>query len=239
MVSYNAACDAGFYYSETLADLRRDLLIRLGYAAQVDNPPPGMTALLDNFLRRGQAFLYRRYRPLQTERFYSWTMVVDERFYGILANEDDCGKKVNFDRITGVWVEDLNGTWLPLTRGIDASWFTSIDRPGLPSHYAIRQNIEVFPAPAEEYTLHVKGHFGLLPFTEDDDICTIDHELLFLWALANAKNHYGQPDGRDIAEEAQTMLRDIIADSHGDARYVPGTRQMPAATRPLFVDLEE
>lgn len=235
MTVYNAACDAGFYYSETLLNLRTDLLIRLGYSAQAANPPSGMAALLDNFLQRGQAFLYRRYKPLQTERFYSWTMVPGERFYGILANEDSCGKKVQFDRISSVWVVDLNGAWLPLRRGIDPAMFTSVDQEGIPARYEIRQNIEVFPAPSAAYTLMVKGHFGLLPFTEDTDVCTIDSELLFLWALANAKNHYGQADAGDIADEANTMLRDIIAASHGDARYVPGEQPLPTASQPIFL----
>lgn len=235
MPNYNAACDAGFYYSETLADLRRDLLIRLGYAARIASPPPGMNDLLDNFLQRGQAFLYRRHKPLQTERFYEWTMVQGERFYGILANEDSCGKKVQYDRISSVWVEDLNGDWLRLTRGINPALFTSVTQEGLPAVYEIRQNIEVFPAPDAAYTLRVKGHFGLMRFTEDTDICTIDSELLFLWALANAKNHYGQPDAADIAAQAQTMLRDIIGGSHGDARYIPSESRAPAPTKPVFL----
>jgi hypothetical protein len=235
MTSYNAACDAGFYYSETLATLRRDLLVRLGYSAQANNPPPGMADLLNSFLQRGQAYLYRKYSSLQTKRFYSWTMVPGERFYGILANEDACSKKVIYDRIESAWVVDMNGTWLPLTRGISPSLFTGVSYNGLPTRYDIRQTIEVFPAPDVAYTLQVKGHFGLLPFTADEDVCTIDSELLFLWALANAKNHYGQPDANSVAQEAQAMLGMIVADSHGDARYVPGTRPQPAPPKPVFL----
>lgn len=238
MTVYNAACDAGFYYSETLAELRRDLLVRLGYSAQADTPPPGMVDLLDSFLRRGQDFLYRRFAPLQTERWFQWTMVPDERFYGILANTDSCGKKVRYDRISEVWLEDLNGSWSPLTRGINPGLFTNIQQPGIPSRYEIRQTIEVYPAPDQAYTLHVKGHFGLMRFSEDTDICTVDPDLLFLWALGNAKNHYGQPDGADIAQEAQTMLKDMIGDSHGNRRYVPGEPTPAAATKPLFLDQE-
>jgi hypothetical protein len=234
MPDFNAACDAGFYYSETLASLRRDLLVRLGYAAQADNPPPGMADLLDSFLQRGQKFLYRRHAALETKRYFSWTMTVGERFYGILSNEDSCAKKLRPEMIESAWVEDLNGTWIPLARGINPALFTSVDFNGLPAFYDVRQTIEVFPAPAEAYTLHVFGRFGLMAFTEDTDYCTVDPDLLFLWALANAKNHYGQADAQDIASEAQTMLRDIIADSHGNTRYIPGAEPSVPATRPTM-----
>lgn len=46
---------------ETLADLRLYLMRRLGYAAVASNPPPGMTALLDEFINEAQAIVWRRY----------------------------------------------------------------------------------------------------------------------------------------------------------------------------------
>lgn len=222
MPNFNCACDDGFYDAETLAELRISLLERLGFAAQVNNPPPGMSALLDNFLRRGQSFLYRRYRALQTERFYRWTMTPGERFYGVRDNIDDCIKKLDAYKLTWVGVEDLNGAWLEMQSGIPPQFYTSVQYEALPARYEVRGCIEVFPAPDAAYTLRVKGHFGLQRFTEDTDPCTLDSELVFLWALANAKNHYGQPDAGDVAAQAQTYLREIVAGSHGTARYVPG-----------------
>lgn len=235
MTVYNAPDDAGFYYNETLGELRLSLLERLGYAAQAANPPPGMKELLNNFLIRTQNRLYRKYRALQTPRYYYWTMVPGERFYGILSNEDDSALKLNPNRILGVWVEDLNGVWLPVVRGINPSFFTIVNRPGIPARYEVRQTIEVFPAPSQAYTLRVKGHFGLRRFTEDEDPCTIDSDLLFMWALARAKNHYGQPDAGDVAQEANDMLRQIVAETHGDQRYIPGEPEKAPATKPIFL----
>jgi hypothetical protein len=238
MPNFNCECEDGFYGSETLADLRRDLLVRLGYAAQASAPPPGMALLLDNFLQRGQNFLYRRYRALRTERFYRWTMTPGERFYGIRDNIDDCTRKLDQSKITWAGVEDLNSAWLPLRNGIPPEFYTSSVYDGMPSHYEVRQCIEVFPAPDEAYTLRVKGHFGLERFTEDTDTCTLDSDLVFMWALANAKNHYGQPDAQDVAAQAQTYLRELVAETHGTKRYIPGTTTAAALTRPLFVDVE-
>lgn len=238
MPSYNCNCDDGFYDSETLSELRSAVLIRLGYAAQVNNPPPGMAALINSFLQRGQAFLYRRYRALQTERIFTWPLVEGERFYGLRDNDNDgCTKRLDSYKITSGWVEDLNGVWLPLRRGIDPAFYTAVDFQGIPSHYEIRQCIEVFPAPSAAYTLHVKGHFGLGRFTEDSDTATVDSELLFLWALANAKNHYRQPDAADVATQAQTYLREIVAGSNGDRRHIPGVVDTPQVPQPVFLPL--
>lgn len=238
MPSFNCQCDDGFYNNETLGELRISVLERLGYAAQAANPPPGMASLIDNFLRRGQAFLYRRYRALSTERFFSWPMTVGERFYG-LPNQavEGCSKRLDAYKLTGVYVEDLNGMWYPLINGIPPTFYTTVNFDGLPARYEIRQCIEVLPAPSEQYTLWIKGHFGLMPFSADEDRCTLDSELVFLWALANAKNHYGQPDAGDVAAQAQTYLRELVAASHGTRRYIPGTEELPPETPPIFLPL--
>lgn len=237
MVSFNCECDQGFYGTETLEELRTSMMERLGYASQADNPPPGMARLIDNFLRRGQAFLYRRHRALQTERFFSWEMVEGERFYDIPDNQEACTKRLDAYKISGVYVEDLNGQWLPLIAGIPPVYYTMASFNGLPQRYEIRQCIEVLPAPSTTYTLWVKGHFGLNRFTEDSDTTTLDSELVFLWALANAKNHYGQPDAQDVAMQAQAYLRELVAGSHGTRRYIPGTIDLPPETPPIFLPL--
>jgi len=44
----------------TLQDLRRDLMIRLGHAASVDRPPPGMADLLDQIIAESEQQLWSR-----------------------------------------------------------------------------------------------------------------------------------------------------------------------------------
>lgn len=235
-VNFDCDCDDETSH-ETLAQLRSRMMVRLGYAAQASNPPPGMAALLNDFLQSAQRFLYQKYKPLRTERFYTWTMEPGVRLYGIGSNEEGCTKRLNVYKVTWVGVEDLNGAWLPLVEGIPPEFYTAVSRNGLPGRYEIRQCIEVFPPPAEAYSLRIKGHFGLEAFTADADKTTIDSELVFLWALANAKNHYGQPDADDIATQANTYLKTLVAGSHNTARYVPGTQQLAAVPAPVFLPL--
>lgn len=224
--------------NETLAQLRRRLLVRLGYAAQADNPPPGMADLLDDFLVQSQRLLYRRYRALRTERFFTWTMIVGQRFYDLPDNDETCNKVLDPYRLSWVGVEDTNGAWYGLVKGIPPEVYTSVENQGLPALYEIRQCIEVFPAPSDNYKLRIKGHFGLTEFDEDTDTTTIDSELVFLWALANAKAHYGQPDASNVAAQAQTYLSTLVSGSHQTARYIPGRSVSPPIPRPLFLGLD-
>jgi hypothetical protein len=240
---FNCDCDTGIPEDVTLADLRRRLLVRLGYSAQADNPPPGMADLLDDFLSSSQRYLYRKYPALYTERFFTWTMDPDsdppQRFYDFDDNEEECEVRIDPLRITWAGISDVSGvndTWLPLIRGIPPEFYTSADRPGIPSRYEVRQCIEVYPAPDRAYKLRLKGHFGLLPFAEDADLCTLDDHLVFTWSLAAAKAHYGQPDAGEVKGEAGDYLKQLVKGAHGTARYVPGTYPVPSATRPLFLD---
>ena len=119
-------------------------------------------------------------------------------------------------------MEDSNGAWWPLIKGIPPEIYT-ITTNSRPTHYEIRQCIEVWPAPADDtWKLRIKGHFGLLPLAADSDETTIDPEAIFLQALANAKAHYGQPDADNYAAQAAGYVHSLVAGSHHTRRYVPG-----------------
>lgn len=231
---FNCECDDESGY-ETLGQLRRRLLIRLGFAAQADNPPPGMALLLDEFLLGAQRYLYRTFKALRTERFFRWDMEAGNRFYDLPNNDDTCSKKLDPYRVTWVGIQDQNQVWTPMIEGIPPEFYTGVAFQGLPERYEIRQCIEVFPAPYAGLTLRIKGHFGLSAFVADDDVATIDSELVFLWALGNAKAHYGHPDAGNIASQANNYRRDLVTGAHLTKRYVPGTVPAPPWTRPKFL----
>lgn len=233
---FNCACEDETNY-ETLEQLRTRLLVRLGYAAQAENPPPGMALLLNDFLVSSQRELYRTYAPKNLTRFFTWTMIPGQRMYDLPDNDETCDKKLEPTKIEYVGVEDLNGAWYDLVEGIPPNWYTSVSFSGIPSRYEIRQCIEVFVAPSDAFKLRIKGSFGLLSFTEDEDKATIDSELVFLWALAAAKAHYGQPDAEYYDTKARQYLRQLVAGNHMTARYIPGKLQIPPWTRPFFLPI--
>lgn len=231
--------------NETLLTLRTRMMRRLGYSAQAANPPPGMAELLDDFLRDAQEELYLKNPVLRTERLYRWTMVPGISYYGIRDNDSEtdftdvtCGKHLNSQsyRISWVGLEDLNAMWRPMSCGINPSFYTTAAQEGIPQLYEIRSCIEVFPVPNAAYKLWIKGQMGIDPFVANTDKTTINSDLVFSWALAMAKMHYGQKDAKFSDDSARETLRDTIAGMHLTRRYVPNTYKLPPAVEPVMID---
>jgi len=237
MATLNPAVTTGAY-TDTLKILRDRVLIRLGFAAQLASLPPGMAALINEFLSSAQIQLAQRFPELVTERFYTWTMVIGTRFY-TTTSDDEGATSPDFildpKKITWIGIEDLNGTFTPLIEGINPTLYTTEASDGLPRLYEIRQAIEVFPAPAETYKLQVKGRPLNFAFAADGDVATIDPELVFLLALANAKAHYNQPDASIYFTQATNHLGQLVAGSHGTKRYVPGVELASPAIQPRLI----
>lgn len=243
-IEFNCDCEsvplpADGFMIDSLANLRYRMLIRAGYAAQANNPPPGMKLLCNEFLREAQNQLYRQHSEYRTKRLYAWQMEVNQRYYGFANDESDC-RRLDPYSIDWVGFEDLNQAWYPLICGIDPVLYTRAQiSTGWPTHYEIRSCIEIFPAPRAPYTLWIKGRFGLDPFTADTDNTTIDAEAIFLLATGLLKSHYGQIDGQSMITQALNYTKYLVAGQHNTRRYVPRTRVQTPMTPPRFLPTEE
>jgi len=250
---FNCACETGLLYTDsagnksalavqfkldTLANLRQRMAIRLGYAAQAANLPAGITAFINEYLYDAQLQLDAKFRASNMERFFRWTMVPGQRYYGLSASEGGCDLLLNPNKVTWVGFEDLNKAWYNLIEGIPPEFYTRANiNFGWPARYEIRSCIEIFPAPQAAYTLWVKGQFGLRPFAADDDLTTFDSELVLLLALGNAKAARSQPDAQAVLGQATTYFGALVAGRHATARYIPRTRMQNPATPPRFTPL--
>lgn len=238
-VEFNCDCEAVSPY-DTLANVRRKMLIRLGYPNQLTNPPPGIATLVDEFLRdaQNQIYLQLQRAALRTERFFKWTMVPGQRYYALDANDNVCNAKLNPYKITWVGFEDLNKAWYRLDEGIPPEYYTRANiNFGWPTRFEIRSCIEVFPAPQAAYTLWVKGDFGVEALVADTDRFTIDDTAVFMLALGNAKAHYGQKDAQLVLTQAGNYTKALVAGSHGTKRYVPNSTTENPLTPPRFLPL--
>lgn len=234
--------DINGYPAATLAQLRQRILIRLGFSNQAANPPPGMAALVNDFLTSAQTYLYRRYMALHTKRFFRWKVNPGQRFYSLLDNDENVLSNFHMDpikRIEWAGIQDSRNVWYPLIEGIPPQLYTMLAKPWRPARYAIRGAIELYPMPDQTYWLWMRAHFGLLSFVNDTDQTTLDSELVFLHALANAKSHYGQPDANNIEAQANAYRQELIAGTHATAHYLPGTIAVPPAVRPTLIQYQD
>jgi len=232
---YNCECDDG-QPTVTLQQMRNRLARRLGFSVQVSMGalPPGMPELLDDFIRSTHELMYQRYSVMRLRRMFTWDMVAGQRFYDIDGNRDDCPRILNPDKLEWVGISQGDSSWRPLVCGINPVLYGSA-ATGIPSHYEIRQCIEVWPAPTDDtWQLRIKGDFGPTTLETDDDVLTVDPEAVFLQALANAKAHYGQADAANYASQATAYVRSRVAGSHQTRRYIPGSCVQPPAVRPLL-----
>jgi hypothetical protein len=191
--------------------------------------PPNATALLTEFLQDAQRQVIRRYPAVRMDRWFSWSLTEGERFYDLPDNDEQtadpaCTKTLDSLAIKEVLVARGN-TRIPLRKGIPSTAL-GYTTTGYPSHYDIKQCIEVWPAPsATEGTLLIRAGFNATAFAADGDTPSVDDELVLLLALANAKAHYKQPDAGNIAGEFEVHLMGVVAGSHGADRYVPGNNR--------------
>lgn len=250
---FNCDCESGLMYTDpsgnisllgqqfkldTLANLRTRAAIRLGYAAQAANLPAGLSTEIDEYLRDAQLQLDLKLRASNMERFFRWTMVPGQRYYGLSKSEGGCNLLLNPYKVTWVGFEDLNKAWYNLIEGIPPEFYTRANiNFGWPARYEIKSCIEIFPAPQAAYTLWVKGNFGLRPFVANTDVTSFDAELVLLLALGNLKAKKGQADAQALISQATTYIGALVAGRHATARYVPKTRIQNPATPPRFLPL--
>jgi len=239
--AYNTSPTNNKVTTDTLANLRKRILIRLGFSNQAANPPPGMAALVNDFLLDGQKYLYRRYMQLHTKRMFRWKVNPGQRFYTLDNNDENAIDNVNLDyakTVEWVGIQDLRNVWYPMIQGIPPQLYTMITKPWRPARYELRGSIEIYPTPDQTYFMWIRGHFGLMTFTTDSNNTTIDSDLVFLHCLANAKAHYGQPDANNVESQANAYRAELIAGTHQTAHYLPGTIAVPPAVRPTLIQFD-
>lgn len=225
-VSNNCSCtDVGGRAYRTLAELRGVVMSRCGFGNQIDNPPPGVAAMINSILYEAQYSLYNRFTSLRMERFFTWQLLPGVNLYGLGDTIDDCDKRLNPDKLKYVGVVREGNLWTRLIAGIPPNLNSYPNTSGYPIRYEIRQCIEVWPIPGDEAgQLVMKGIFDLLPFADDADVCSIDDSLILALAIADTKAHYRQPDAERYLQRAEVLLQSLVAGTHLTRRYIPGQR---------------
>jgi hypothetical protein len=193
----------------TLESLRTELAARVGGMAGVSFGHP----ILTSFLQGAQEALYEigQWRHLRSHAEIA--VSAGSVWYDL---PDDC----NVEKI-GLVAHRISGTWVPLHEGIELR-HRNFSAPGQPSRYDVSWNpdavapawkvqIELHPQPIAATTVRIEYTRSLLPFFLDDHVASIPTGPLFLHALANAKQHFRQPDAPSYAAQLEALLTSIQA----------------------------
>ena len=192
--------------------------------------PPGAKPAIDAHIRSANELIYRRYDALHVERYFSWQLQAGVGLYALSANAEGQGVNPQSDKILdpykirSVRYRSDAGGWQNLAHGIPSHAQEAM--LGRPSHFDVRDCIRVWPVPeATEGSLVVSGHWGPDAFIDDDDYPSVDGELVYLLATANAKSQFGQQDAQLYVQQFESHLGRLVAGAHGVARYLPGFRE--------------
>ena len=118
--------------TSTLADLRKQLRVRLGYAAVADASGP-MQDLMNSFLIDAHEQLAIQLETAPDRRDWIMPLEAGKTLYEMPT--DDCGYTPDHERILGVYVQ-VDANWTQLRRGIDPTLYT-ITSTGIPTFYDI------------------------------------------------------------------------------------------------------
>ena len=191
----------------TLGAMRAELLARLGMGAQGASGGANLT-LIDSFLRNGQAQLYELADWRHLTEYLDKTTGIGQSLYDYPPNAARNQRILRLERL-------VSGEYVQLREGISTAMWSTIATRGAPARYERYAQINVYPQADQAYTLRIWYVRDLGRFTQDNDPATLDDEMVFLHAIANAKAHYRQPDAQTYQSQLNTLLGQIRGRSYG------------------------
>lgn len=211
----------------TLGELRAEVLARLGMGAMGASGGASQV-LIDSFLRNGQAQLYR---------LQDWRHLVEyeDKTLGVGQNLIDYPDGCERDRRVLRIEYPYNEQWARLCEGITTEMWSTMDTQSYPSRYERYAQILIYPKADQIYTVRVWYVRDLARFTEPGDNATLDDEMIFLHALANAKAHYRQPDAQTYQGQLNTLLASLRGQSFGSNGVYRRERDIEIERKPAVV----
>lgn len=179
--------------------------------------PPKIVAMCTQWLKLAQKRLNERYTRLKNDLWWTIDIEAGERIYDVPY---DASSGLDFGKAHEVWLLDVD-RWLPMTGGIPPEMFTNTTQT-IPTNFEFREYFEVFPEPDKAYTAYIKGHRGLLAFSADGDVTTLDPEVILIQALVWAKRHFRDLQGaREYERDLEDWIGRLNAKQFAGMRFVP------------------
>ena len=205
---------------QTLGELRALLTQRLGFGS-AGAAAGVISGTIDNFLFNAQIQLYLQADWKKLQHYADKTVGIGQYLIDYPTVAAGAPADANSERILKIAVK-VNSLWVDLREGINTEHYSYQDRRYYPQRYERYSQIELWPQADIAYTVRIWYIRELGRFTQDADRCTIDDDLIFLHALANAKAHYRQPDADIYTRQMQSLLTQLKTKQFGTRSYRRG-----------------
>ena len=189
--------------------------------------PAGARAAVDQHIRSANELIYRRYDALHLRYFFSWQFAAGVSRYCLADNDEATDnppqndKRLDAYRVLSATVETDGGARYELGHG--SPRYARQDMTGRPTHFELTGCIRVWPTPEDADSAAIlECYCEPQGFTDDADYPSVDAELLYLLATANAKSQFGQNDAQLYVQQFESHLGRLTSGTHGTRRYVPG-----------------
>jgi hypothetical protein len=205
---------------DSLEAIRTKVMIRCGAAAGASFGFP----LFESFIKDAHDQLWQMVDWKFLKTFNDQPSVIGERWYDLPS---DCAME-KIERV--VFKRRGSSIEYRMNSGIDES-MRSIDLSGVPYRYEVRTNpnspapnavqIEVYPKVSVDGIIRVYYERSFARFSEPSDLSVIPSDLVFLFALYNAQEHFGKPAMKSTGDQFKALLSSYRAKNRVKTLYEP------------------
>lgn len=164
-----------------------------------------------NILRRVQETLWLDHEWPHLRHYVDDPLPAGTRYHQYPAGLD-------FERSIVAWGKDT-GDWEPLVYGITPemlnTWDSDAGQRSSPlrawQHQADNNGYEVWPIPLRDTAVRFRGTAPLKPLVKETDVCTLDSQIIVLFAAAEILQSRDRKDAEAKLATAQNTLRRLKA----------------------------
>lgn len=217
----NCDCDCG-YPTKTLAQMREEVAIPMGYGAQLFSLPASVIRLIDWHLNNAQRIAAQDIKEINAQRYFTWNVEPGQTKFCTTDNIETCRNVLAATRITEAWIVRDDNQRDRLTKGITFGMAANDNPRSTPSRYDVRSCIEIWPPPDRAMKLVVKGTLAAVDMVADTDTPTVDPTLIISRALAFYKAGKGHQDAQIYMGQYNQFLSGLNKEAFNDYRFNTG-----------------
>lgn len=213
--------------NQTLGTLAARLQTRLGFGAAGASAGVNLSMMYDLlFAAQTQLYWSHTWKPLRT--YVTKTLGASQTLL-------DYPTEIHPERIEGVSIK-ISAVWGPFLHvGIEPELYTTQDSEGPPVRVDFYSQIEFYPQTDQSYEVRIWGQKPLNAFAAVNDETTLDPDLVFLYALALGKAHYGHSDAQLYADQLSQLTASLRKANFARKVFDPVHRETIVNPRPLVV----